>query len=186
MKKLGRILLIVLGVFAAVVAVFLLVAFFQPSHFSISRSTTIAAPPKTVFAHVQDMHKLQQWSPWAKMDPDIKITYSGPTSGVGSSYHWVGNSQVGEGSMTVVQTTLPNDIKMKLNFIKPFAANNDVDFNFVPSDKGTNVTWTMSGENGLIGKAMCLVFNMDKMVGPDFEKGLANLKSISEKESKKS
>ena len=170
---------ILIGI-ALVLALFLAVAAFQPAHFKIERSATIAAPPATVFPHVNDFHRWEAWSPWAKLDPAMKTTYAGSPAGTGAVYSWAGDSKVGEGRMTLTDSR-PNDrITIKLEFLKPFAATNTTEFIFRPSADQTAVTWTMSGEKDLMSKAFGLFVNMDKMIGADFEKGLAQLKAVAE------
>jgi uncharacterized protein YndB with AHSA1/START domain len=173
LKKILLGLVAVLVVLAAVIAM-------QPADFAITRSTTIDAPPATVFGQVNDFHKWEAWSPWAKMDPEMKTTYEGPAAGTGAMYSWVGDSKVGEGKMTIVESRPDELVKIRLEFLKPFAATNDTEFAFKPDGTGTHVTWTMSGKNGFVSKAFSLCMDMDKMVGGDFEKGLAQMKSASE------
>jgi carbon monoxide dehydrogenase subunit G len=164
----------------AVVVVLLVVIALQPAAFRIERSATMAAPPAAVFAQVNDFHNWEAWNPWQKVDPTARNTYSGAAAGPGSTFAWQGNKDVGEGRMTILESR-PNElVKIKLEFLKPFAATNTADFTFVPSGGQTRVTWAMSGENGFMGKAIGLVMNMDQMVGGQFEKGLADLKSIVE------
>lgn len=165
---------------AIIVAIVLVVAAMQPADFRLERSATISAPPATVFARVNDFHQWQAWSPWEKMDPALKRTYDGAPAGTGAVYGWVGNSKVGEGRMTITESR-PNElVRIKLEFIKPFAATNDTEFTFKPEGRQTAVTWTMSGKNNYISKIFCLFMNMDKTVGGEFEKGLATLKALSE------
>ena len=174
---------LILGILAlAVIAVvgFCVVVAMQPADFKITRSATFSAPPEKVFEQVNDFHKWEAWSPWAKIDPAMKTTYVGPALGVGSSYSWTGNDDVGEGKMTITQSHPNEHVAIDLEFIKPFAAKNLTEFTLKPEGSGTNVTWTMAGKNNFIMKAFSLVMNMDKLVGGDFEKGLAQLKSISE------
>jgi hypothetical protein len=172
-----------LKIFVGVVAllvVFALVIATRPADFRISRSAVIPASPAAVFAQVNDFHNWEAWSPWAKMDPDAKSTFDGPTSGVGSKFHWAGNSQVGEGNMTIAESR-PNDvIRIDLEFLKPFAAKNLAEFTFKPVDDGTEVNWTMTGKNNFMGKAFSLFVDCDKMVGGQFEQGLANITSVVE------
>lgn len=163
-----------------IVGVFFVVAAFQPKDFSVTRATTIEAPSTTVFDQVNDFHKWEAWSPWAKRDPQMKQTFEGPASGAGASYAWVGNNQVGEGRMTILESRPGELVKIKLEFIKPFAATNTAEFTFKTEGTKTAVNWTMSGEKNLMSKAFGLVMNMDKMIGGDFEKGLADLKRVSE------
>jgi len=178
--KKAPLLIRVLVVLVAVVLIFVGIVAMQPSDFRIERSTTISAPPADVFPHVNDFHAWEAWSPWEKLDPSMTRTYEGPPTGTGSIYSWVGDANVGEGRMSITESQ-PNDlIKIKLEFIKPFAGTNAVDFNFKPEGDQTLVTWTMNGQYSFIPKAMNLVMNMDKMIGDSFESGLAQLKSVVE------
>jgi uncharacterized protein YndB with AHSA1/START domain len=174
-------ILIVLGVLALLVVVFLVVVALQPSTYRVSRTALIAAPPASVFPHVNEVRKWEGWNPWGKLDPAMKLTYDGPASGQGASYAWVGNNQVGEGKMTVTESR-PNElVRFKLEFFKPMAGTSDAEFTFKPEGNNqTAVTWSMSGENNFIAKAMCLFMNMDTMIGGQFEKGLASMKSAVE------
>jgi uncharacterized protein YndB with AHSA1/START domain len=179
-QKRGGIVKKILVALAAIIVVFLGFVAVQPSEFRITRSATIAAPPETVFTQVNDFHKWEAWSPWAKLDPNAKNSFEGPSAGTGAKFHWSGNSEVGEGGMTITESQ-PNDlIRIKLEFLKPFAATNTTEFTFVPEKEGTQVTWSMSGNNNFMGRVFCLFMNMDKMVGGDFEKGLTSMKSIAE------
>jgi uncharacterized protein YndB with AHSA1/START domain len=163
-----------------VVVILAVVILLQPSHYHIERSATISAPPATVFAQVNDFHKWEAWSPWAKLDPAMKQNFEGAPAGNGASYSWAGNSQVGEGRMTITESHPSDLIKIKLEFIKPFPATDSTVFTFKPQGNQTAVTWTLDGDNNFVGKAFSLVMNMDKMVGGDFEKGLAQMKAVSE------
>ncbi len=164
--------------FLGLIVIFLIVAALQPADFRISRAATLAAPPAVVFDYFNDFHRWNEWSPWARMDPNAKQTYSGPPSGVGSGFAWAGNNQVGEGNMTITKSE-PNElIELRLEFTKPFAAVNKTEFVFKPEGSGTNVTWTMSGRNTFMAKAVTLIMNCDKMVGGQFEQGFANLKEV--------
>ena len=172
---------IILGVIVAIVVLFLIIVALQPADYQVVRNATIGAPAADIFVRVNDVRKFQDWSPWAKLDPEVKNTYEGPPAGTGAISRWAGNNKVGEGSMTIVDSQ-PNDlIKMKLEFIKPFASTANVQFDFKPNGNGTAVTWTMSGKKNFMSKAFCLFVSMDKMVGGDFERGLANLKTLTEK-----
>lgn len=170
---------------AVVILAFLAVVATRPSTFHIERSTEIATPPDVPFAMVTDFHQWAGWSPWEKLDPSMKKTYDGPASGVGSSYAWVGNDKVGEGKMTLTGVKPAESIDLKLEFIKPWQATNDVKFTFAGAGDKTKVTWAMDGHNDFMGKAFGLFMNMDKMVGKDFESGLQNLKTASEAEATK-
>jgi len=180
-RRKRRMLPIILGVIAAILVLFLIIVALQPADYQVVRSATVGAPAPEVFGQVNDLHKFQDWSPWAKLDPNVKNTYEGPPAGNGAITRWVGNKKVGEGNMRIVESRPSDLVKMKLQFIKPFASAADVQFDFKPEPKGTAVTWTMSGKKNFMSKAFCLFASMDKMVGGDFERGLANLKSLTEK-----
>lgn len=167
-KWIGLGFLAIVGVLAAVVAA-------QPSAFEVKRSLVMQVPPATVFEQVNDFQKWARWSPWEKLDPAMKKHFSGPPSGVGSSYHWVGNDQVGEGRMTIVEATAPSRIEIRLEFMAPWKATNPTVFRFEPEGTGTRTTWTMTGKNDFVGKAFALAMDMDALVGADFEKGLGAL-----------
>lgn len=168
-----------------VLAVFLIYVSMKPNSFRYERSTMIAAPAAVVFAQVNDFHKWQAWNPWGKLDPTTKETFSGAESGLGAGYAWAGNSNVGEGRMTIVESR-PNElIQVKLEFVKPFAATNTAEFTFVPQGDQTKATWTMYGEQNFVGKLMGTFINCDKMIGGQFEKGLADMKAVSEAAAKK-
>jgi hypothetical protein len=176
-----KILLLALVVIVLGVGIFAVVVAMQPSHYRVERSATMNAPAQVVFNQVNDFHKWDAWSPWAKLDPNMKTSFEGPPAGTGAIYNWTGNSDVGEGRMTITDSKPADSIKIKLDFIKPFAATSATVFSFKPQGNQTAVTWTMDGENNFIGKAFCLFMNMDKMVGADFEKGLGQMKAVAEK-----
>jgi Polyketide cyclase / dehydrase and lipid transport len=167
-------------VLALLFVVLVIVIAARPGEFRVSRSATMAAPPEAVFPHVNELKKWDAWSPWAKLDPNARNTFGGPSAGQGASMSWAGNNEVGEGKMTISESR-PNElVKLMLEFYKPMAGTSEVEFSFKPEGNGTVVTWTMSGKNDFIGKAVCLFMNMDKMVGGQYEKGLASLKAIAE------
>jgi uncharacterized protein YndB with AHSA1/START domain len=172
--------MLILLILAVLLVVLLVSVVLQPADFRIARSTTIAAPSATVFAHVNDFHRWEAWSPWAKLDPAMKTTYKGAPAGTGAIYAWAGNGKVGEGRMTLTESRPPELIRIKLEFFKPFAGTNTAEFTFKAGGGGTGIEWTMRGRRNFIMKAMGLVMNMDKMIGGDFEKGLANLKALAE------
>lgn len=173
-------LLTALAVVAALIVVFVIVVAMQPSTFRISRSATMSAPAATVFPHVNELKKWQPWSPWMKLDPNAKSTFEGPEGGKGAVMTWAGNNEVGEGKMTIIESR-PNElVRFRLEFYKPMAGTSEAEFTFKPGGNQTTVTWSMSGTNNFIGRAMCMVMNMDKMVGGQFENGLASLKSLVE------
>lgn len=177
---LKKILLGIVVMIVVLIAVFLVMVMMQPAHYQVERSATINAPAPVVFGLVNDFHKWDSWSPWEKLDPTMKRSFAGAPAGTGAMYSWTGNSQVGEGKMTIVESRPSDLIKIRLEFIKPFAATNATDFAFTPSGNATNVKWTMAGDNNFVGKAFSLFMNMDKMVGGDFERGLAQMKQVAE------
>lgn len=174
-------ILIILGV---LLVVFVIIVATRPDEFRVTRRATISAPPAAVFAHVNDLHKWQAFSPWAKMDPAAKTSFAGPVAGVGAVFTWAGNKQVGEGSMTITESRPHELIRFRLDFLKPFAGTNTAEFTFTPEDGRTVVAWTMSGKSNFLFKAIGLFMNCEKMVGGQFDQGLANLKAIVESESK--
>jgi carbon monoxide dehydrogenase subunit G len=165
---------------AVVVILFIVAVASRPSTFRIMRSATVAAPPEVVFMQVYDLHRFQEWSPWAKLDPGCKTTFDGPGAGVGAAFSWSGNKKVGEGRMTLTESRPPEFIGFKLEFLTPFKATNTTEFTFKPDGGQTVVTWAMSGKCNFMAKAFGLFMNCDKMVGGDFEKGLAQMKSLAE------
>lgn len=164
----------------AIIAVLLVVIAMQPNEYSVSRSATVNAPAERVFANVNDFHKWDAWSPWAKIDPNMKQSFDGPPAGKGAAYTWEGNDQVGKGRMEIAESKPAEHIKIDLKFLEPWEADNVTDFTFKPAGEKTEVNWSMSGRHNFVSKAMCLVMDMDKMIGPDFEKGLSQLKTVAE------
>jgi hypothetical protein len=175
-----KVLLGLVVIIVVLIAVFVVMVMLQPAQYQVERSTTINAPAPVVFNQVNDFHKWNSWSPWEKLDPNMKRTFEGAPSGTGAVYSWVGNSDVGEGKMTIVESRPSDLVKIKLEFLKPFAATSETNFVFTNQGNQTNVKWTMNGDNNFISKAFSVFTSMDKMIGPDFEKGLAQLKTVSE------
>lgn len=173
----------ILVVLAGFFTIFAIIVALQPDDFKITRTQTISAPAFIVFAKVNVLQNWQEWSPWAKLDPNVKNTYEGPEFGVGSVFHWAGNSDVGEGRMTITESKTNELIKIKLEFIKPMETTNETEFIFNSDGVATSVTWSMSGKRSFIEKAFNLVFNMESIVGADFEKGLKAMKASAEAES---
>ena len=171
---------IILIVFAVVVIVFVVVVAMQPSEFRVARSANISGSAPAVFAQVNDFHKWEAWNPWGKIDPAMKQIYEGAAAGIGAIYTWVGNNKVGEGRMTLTESRPSDLIRIKMEFYKPFAATNTAEFTFKPAGNQTAVTWSMTGNKNFMAKAIHLFMNMDKMIGGQFEKGLAEMKSIVE------
>lgn len=165
---------------AAAVALFLVVVLLQPNDIQVSRSLKMKTHPSTAFDQVNDLHHMNAWNPWVKLDPNIKQTYDGAASGVGAVYSWDGNSNVGAGRQTIVESRPHELVRIKLEFFRPFVGVNDVQFTFVPEGDQTVVTWGMIGKLNFIMKAMGLFMSMDKMCGGSFEKGLADMKAIVE------
>jgi hypothetical protein len=166
---------------AVVVAVFLILAATRPDTFRVERSTTIEAPPEKVHALINDFGRWQSWSPYEKKDPAMKRIRSGPPSGQGAVYAWEGNNEIGKGRMEIIEAT-PTSIRIKLDFIEPFEAHNVAEFVLVPKGQATRVTWSMQGANNFVGKMIQTVIDMDRMVGKDFEAGLASLKALTERQ----
>jgi len=170
---------IILLVVVLVVAFLIFVAT-RPDDFRITRSATMAAPPSSVFPQVNDFSKWNDWSPWAKMDPDCKNTFEGPASGEGAVFAWEGNSKVGAGRMTIIESRTAELVRIRLEFFKPFQATNLAEFTFTPAGSGTTVSWSMSGKNGFLGKLIGTLMNCDKMIAGQFDQGLAAMKAIVE------
>ncbi len=165
---------------AVIIGAILFMAAVQNNEFYVVRSIAIKAPPEKILPLITDFHQWGSWSPWEKMDPAMQRTFSGAPSGKGAIYHWKGNDKVGEGQMeiTAVQADL---VKIKLDFLKPFEAHNLAVFDVETKGDMTTVNWRMIGPANFLTKLMSVFVSMDKMVGPDFEKGLANMKVVAEK-----
>jgi uncharacterized protein YndB with AHSA1/START domain len=168
-------------VLALLVAGVLVFAATKPDTFRVERSMSIKAPPEKIFPYINDLHGWQAWSPYEHKDPAMKRAHSGAPAGKGAVYAWDGNREVGQGSIEITEATAPSNVRMKLDFVRPFEATNVVDFTLRPEGDATKVTWAMNGPANFISKVMQVFMNMDRMVGTDFEAGLAKLKSIAEK-----
>ena len=164
-----------------VVAAILAYAATRPDTFRIERSTTIQAPPEKVFALIEDLRAWSAWSPWDKLDPAMKRTFSGAARGRGAAHAWEGNGKAGAGRMEITESLPPSKIVLKLDFIKPFEGHNVVEFDLAAKDGGTQATWAMSGPTSFVWKVMHLFVDMDKMIGRNFEDGLAAMKTAAEK-----
>lgn len=174
LKKILIALVVIIAAFAVYVALL-------PSHYSLARSIVIAAPPDAVFSQINDFRRWDAWSPWAKLDLTAKTEFRGPQSGKGSEFHWAGNEKVGVGSMTIVESRPSELVGIRLAFVKPFEGQSDVALTLKPDGAGTRVTWALSGEQSFIERAMCtLMGGMERILGPEYEKGLANLKAVAE------
>lgn len=177
-------LLKILLVIAALVALVLVIAAFRPVDFSCSRSIVISAPPSAIFPEVNDYRKWVVWSPF-ELDPAIQRTFSGPATGVGASYSWSGNREVGEGRATITESVPGEKVQMKLEFVRPFAGTNIAEFTFKPQGSQTVVSWSFTGHNNFMCRVVGVFVNMEKMVGGQFEKGLGSLKTLAEKSATK-
>ncbi|HEX8436063.1 SRPBCC family protein [Archangium sp.] len=156
----------------------------RPSTYHIERSITVAAPVDLPFGLVNDFHKWKYWSPWDALDPKMKKTFDGPYAGPGAIYAWSGNKDAGKGQMTILESQPYESIRILLEFSEPWASTNTTTFTFQPVAEGIRVTWAMDGQNGFLGKAFSLFLDMDGMLGKDFDKGLATIKSLTEGEAK--
>lgn len=171
MKKILIALLAVVLGFAAYVAT-------RPAEYHVERSATVAATPAAVYGEIADFHAWDAWSPWERMDPAMQKIFEGAHSGQGAVYRWSGNDKVGEGRMTITDAEPGERVAIDLEFIKPFASRSETVFALEPAAEGTRVTWAMDGHNDFLGKAMCVFMDMDKLIGGDFERGLASLDSL--------
>lgn len=152
----------------------------RPAHFHVVRSAIFSVPVDVVFNQVNDLHNWEEWSPWAKIDPEAKTSYSGPASGVGAMFAWAGNSEVGKGNMTITDSEQNSLVRFRLEFIEPFEGVSTAEFTFKPEGDETKLTWAMFGENNFVGKAIGLIVDCDKMIGEQFEKGLKQLRTVVE------
>jgi uncharacterized protein YndB with AHSA1/START domain len=168
-------------VVVVLVAALLAFAATKPDSFRVQRAASINAPPEKIYPLISDLRRWGAWSPWEKLDPAMKRTHSGAASGRGAVYEWDGNKEVGAGRMEIVEVSPPSAVRIKLDFLKPFAAHNFAEFTLEPKGDATTVTWAMYGPNTYVSKLMSVFFSMDSMLGKYFETGLANLKAASEK-----
>jgi uncharacterized protein YndB with AHSA1/START domain len=181
MKKIIAILLAALALFVVIV---LVLAMTKPDSFHVERHVVIKALPETVFAHINDFKHWDRWSPWEKLDTAMQKTLSGPPSGAGAVYEWSGNEDVGRGRMEIIESARSSSIRIQLDFLDPFEARNVTTFALKREGLNTMVTWAMDGPNQFIGKVMSVFYDMDAMIGGDFEEGLSNLKNVSEGETR--
>jgi uncharacterized protein YndB with AHSA1/START domain len=176
-----EIIVVIAAVLAIAIAIILILAATKPDTFGVRRVTTVKAPPENIFPLISDFHQWESWSPYENKDPAMKRTYSGAASGRGAVYAWDGNKNVGSGRMEILDASMPSKIVIKLDFFKPFEGHNTAEFTMLPQGDATNVTWLMHGPAPFMSKVMQVFINMDKMIGKDFEIGLANLKKLTEK-----
>jgi uncharacterized protein YndB with AHSA1/START domain len=172
----------ILIIIAVIIAAILIYVAAKPDDFQIQRSTGIKAPPDKVFSLINDLHNMQMWSAWEKIDPQMQRNHSGAASGIGAHYAWNGNREVGQGTMEIVESVPNTKVGLHMHFIKPFEGHSTVDFTLVANNDETVVTQTMHGTSTFLPKLMCaLFFNQDKMIGGKMEEGFAHLKAIAEK-----
>ena len=176
-----EIIAIIAVVLAAAIAIILILAATKPNTFSVRRAITVKAPPEKIFPLINDFHQWGSWSPYEHKDPAMKRSYSGAASGKGAVYAWDGNKNVGSGRMEILEASVPSKIVIKLDFFTPFEGHNTAEFTMLPQGDATHITWVMYGPASLMSKVMQVFMNVDRMVGKDFEVGLANIKTISEK-----
>ena len=173
-----KIILILLAV--AILAV-LAYAATKPDAYTVTRSQLINAPADQLHVIINSPREFEKWSPYSPKDPQMKNTYSGPASGVGARNDFVGNNQVGQGSVEIIRSTAPREVAMRLIMVKPFAADNEVVYSLQQQGAATQVTWAMTAKNPYFAKVIGVFINMDKMIGGDFEVGLQKLKALAEK-----
>jgi uncharacterized protein YndB with AHSA1/START domain len=174
-------LVIIAIVLALIIAAVLILATIKPNTFRVERAATVNAPAEKVFPLISDFRQWLNWSPWEGRDPAMKRSYSGAERGKGAVYAWDGNKNVGSGRMEILEASSPSKIVIKLDFLKPFEAHNIAEFTMLPQGRATSVIWVMHGPAVFMSKVMQVFMNMDRMIGKDFETGLANLKTIFEK-----
>jgi hypothetical protein len=176
-----EVIAIIAVVLAVAIAIVLILAAAKPARFSVQRATTVKAPPDAIFPLINDFHQWGSWSPYENKDPAMKRSYSGAASGRGAVYGWEGNKNVGSGRMEILDTSVPTKIVIKLDFFTPFEGHNTAEFTMLPQGDVTNLNWLMHGPAPFMSKLMQVFMNLDKMIGKDFEVGLANLKRLTEK-----
>lgn len=172
-----KISLLALGIIVGI----LIVAAMKPDEFRVERSVVINAPAEKIFPLMNDLRAFSAWSPYDKIDPDMKRTYSGPASGVGAVYAWEGNKEVGQGRMEITHSTAPSSVLIQLDFLAPMEAHNTAAFTLTPEGDGTKVSWAMFGPAPFLTKLISVFFSMDSMIGDQFSQGLNNLKNLAEK-----
>jgi hypothetical protein len=175
-----EVIYIILSLIVLFITVVLILAAMKPDTFRVERSATINAAPEAIFPIVNDFHRWIEWSPWEKLDPNLKRTHGGPEQGTGATYAWEGNKKAGKGQMTITESAPASQIALKLDFEKPFEAHNNVEFTFTRQTDATHVNWAMHGQQPFLFKVMTVFMSMDKLVGKDFERGLVSLKSLAE------
>lgn len=168
--------------FAALVIAFCAYVAMQPSQMRVARSTEIAAPADVIFPHINNLKKFDAWSPWSKLDPNATMTYDGSEEGEGATATWKGNQEVGEGTMTIIESSPSDTVKLWLEFVEPWPGSANVEFLLEPAGANTKVTWAMESSHGFFERAMCTLLRMkpEDMIGEKYQEGLANLKKTVE------
>jgi uncharacterized protein YndB with AHSA1/START domain len=174
-------LVIIAVILAIAIAAVLILAATKPTTLRVQRSVSINAPPERIFSLISDFHQWVTWSPYEQKDPAMKRTYSGTERGRGAVYAWDGDKNVGSGRMEILDVSAPSKIVIKLDFFKPFEGHNTAEFTMLPQGDGTHVTWLMHGPANFMSRLIQVFMNLDNLIGKDFEAGLANLKTITEK-----
>lgn len=170
----------ILAGLGAVIVIILVLAAFQPSGYSVSRELLVNATPEALFPYINNARKSYEWMPWREADPDLQMTYSGPAEGLGSTSSWESDGPMGAGKAVVVQSTPNQVVKTELSYTEPMEMTQTAEMSLTPAAGGTIVRWSVTGQNSFIGRVMCLFMSMDKVVGGEFEKGLAKLKTLAE------
>jgi hypothetical protein len=168
---------------ATAIVIVLGFAAIKPATFRVERKTLIAAPPELIFPYLDDLHRWAAWSPWERMDPDMKRSYAGAVHGPGATYTWQGHHTVGSGRMTIIETKPDERVTLALDFLKPMASHSHVVYRLRPAEQGTEVSWEMDGPNNFVGKFISVFADMDRLIGDEFDSGLANLKRLVETDS---
>jgi len=176
-----EVIVVIAVILAVIIAAILILAATKPATLRVQRAVSINAPPERIFSLISDFHQWLSWSPYEQKDPAMKRTYSGAERGKGAVYAWDGDKNVGSGRMEILETSAPQKIVIKLDFFTPFEGHNTAEFTMLPQGDGTHVTWLMHGPANFMSRLIQVFINLDKMIGKDFEAGLANLKTLTEK-----
>ncbi|WOH51663.1 SRPBCC family protein [Bradyrhizobium sp. sBnM-33] len=176
-----EVIAVIAVILAIAIAVVLILAATKPSSLRVQRAVSIKAPPEEIFPLISDFHQWLTWSPYEQKDPAMKRTYGGAERGKGAVYAWDGDKNVGSGRMEILEATAPQKIVIKLDFFRPFEGHNTAEFIMLPQGDGTHVTWLMHGPANFMSRLIQVFMNLDRMIGRDFEAGLANLKTITER-----
>jgi uncharacterized protein YndB with AHSA1/START domain len=176
-----EVIVVIAVILAVIIAAILILAATKPATLRVQRAVSINAPPERIFSLISDFHQWLSWSPYEQKDPAMKRTYSGAERGSGAVYAWDGDKNVGSGRMEILETSAPQKIVIKLDFFTPFEGHNTAEFTMLPQGDGTHVTWLMHGPANFMSRLIQVFINLDKMIGKDFEAGLANLKTLTEK-----